>query len=221
MRGVRTTAVTIAAILGLAGVRPAWAHDVHSFGGVTVALGWAHEPAYVGVVNAVQVLVRDQAGRPITGITDKDLTVEVSLGRQRMDAKPLLPTARPDTGLGTPGEYRMELIPTAPGAYTFHITGTVSGQPIDETVTASDTTFDTVKDATTAEWPARLPALSEVATRVERIGTRVPDAMAASASAKDAADHGQLVGDVGLVIAVLALGLTFIIGGLAGRRRAG
>lgn len=45
-------------------------------------------------------------------------------------------------GSGTPGDYRGWLIPTRPGKYTFHFTGTIKGDPIDERITASPTTFD-------------------------------------------------------------------------------
>jgi len=104
-----------------------------------VALGWLHEPAFVGFDNAVQVLVK-QGEAPFTDITDKDLTVAVSVGGKRMDPQPLAPTADPDTGLGTPGEYEFHFIPTVPGAYTFHLKGKIKDTPVDETVTAGDKT---------------------------------------------------------------------------------
>jgi hypothetical protein len=34
---------------------------------------------------------------------------------------------------GTPGDYRAFFIPTAPGGYSFHFTGTIKGQKIDQT----------------------------------------------------------------------------------------
>ena len=169
----RATAVLAAGALSLAAIHPALAHVVKPFGPYSIALGWLHEPAYVGFDNAVQVIVKDDKGKPVTSITDKDLTVEVSLGSQRMDAKPLVPTADPDTGLGTPGEYEMHFIPTAPGNYTFHIHGAVNGTPVDETATASDTTFSEATAASDVEFPSKVPSTGDLATRLDRVGARV------------------------------------------------
>jgi hypothetical protein len=200
-----TAAVGIAALVGLGTARTALAHDVHPFGPLTVALGWLHEPAYVGFDNAVQVLVK-KGDAAVTGITDKDLTVEVSLDTKKMDAMPLVPTADPDTGLGIPGEYEMHFIPTAPGDYTFHIKGAITGTPVDETVKASDKTFNTVQDANAVEFPNKVPSAAELATKVDKQTPRI-DAVQASASqgskAQDDANHALAVAIVALVVAVI------------------
>src|SRR6266545_3616700 len=47
-------------------------------------------------------------------------------------------------GDGTPGDYRAWFIRTAPGPYTFHFTGSIKGQKVDEKFTSSPTTFDEV-----------------------------------------------------------------------------
>jgi len=211
-------ALGAAATLALGAVTTVAAHDVHTFGKVTVALGWLHEPAYVGFDNAVQVLVKDAAGSPITAISDKDLTVEVSLGNAKMDAKALVPTADPDTGLGIPGEYEMHFIPTAPGNYTFHLKGTVSGQAIDETVTASDKTFNTVADASSVEFPNKVPALRDIATKLDRDTSRIEDAIAAANSSRDRGNQALVIGIVALVAGVV-LGAGALASGLAARRR--
>jgi hypothetical protein len=195
-------AVGIAALAGLGTAGTALAHDVHTFGPYTIALGWVHEPAYVGFDNAVQVLVK-QGDTAFTNLTDKDLTVTVSLGRQTMDTMPMLPTADPDTGLGIPGEYEMHFIPTAPGAYTFHLKGAINGTPVDETVTAGDKTFDEVHTAASAQWPNQLPSASELSTLVNKQAPRISAAASAGSQAQDAANHALAVGVVALVIAVL------------------
>ena len=43
----------------------------------------------------------------------------------------LAPTYDAEAGTGTPGEYAALVIPTAPGDYTFHVTGTVEGVKVD------------------------------------------------------------------------------------------
>lgn len=188
----------------LVSTTPASAHDVHTFGTVTVALGWLHEPAYVGVDNAVQVLVKDSNGTPITQITDHDLTVDVSLDNEKLSAQKLVPSADPDTGLGAPGEYEMHFIPTVPGNYTFHIVGTVGGQVIDETVTASDTTFDEVTSAAAAEFPTQVPAPSELSLKLDQTAARDHDAI------DNAQRWAEVAAGLGLIalIAVVLLGIT-------------
>ena len=65
-RAVRITAAMAAGgLISLAAVHGVSAHDVHPFGKYTIALGWVHEPAYVGFDNAVQVLVKDDKGNPL------------------------------------------------------------------------------------------------------------------------------------------------------------
>jgi hypothetical protein len=209
---VRAAAALAAGALGLAAVQPALAHVVKPFGPYSIALGWLHEPAFVGVDNAVQVLVKDAKGNAFTGITDKDLTVDVSLGSQAMKTQPLVPSADPDTGLGTPGEYEMHFIPTAPGNYTFHIHGAVSGTPVDETATASDTTFATVTDDSDVEFPAKVPSTGELATRLDRVSTRVDDLQ------RSQPPNAMPLASIALV-AALFLGGAGIAVGLGARRR--
>jgi hypothetical protein len=209
-RAVRACAAAlVAGALSLGAVHPALAHVVKPFGPYTIALGWLHEPAYVGFDNAVQVIVK-QDTTPLTDITDKDLTVEVSLGGQKMDATPLVPTADPDTGLGTPGEYQMHFIPTAPGNYTFHITGKIKDTPVDETATASDKTFATVDNPASVEFPAKVPSVTDLSTKLDRVSARVdkvesrPDALPTALVA---------------LVAALVLGGAGIGLGLSARRR--
>jgi hypothetical protein len=214
MRNSILRSLALVAALGMAVLVTigASAHDVHNYPKVTLALGWLHEPAYVGFDNAVQVLVKDAAGNAITTITDKDLTVEVSLGSQKMAAKAMLPTADPDTGLGIPGEYEMHFIPTAPGDYTFHLKGSVAGQAIDETVTASDKTFNTVVADDQVEFPAKVPAAADLATKLDQVSSRTDSGKSAADAAKSAADRALYVAVAGVVLAIL-------LGGFSAMRR--
>jgi outer membrane murein-binding lipoprotein Lpp len=207
---LRLGAVLAGSSLALMGVVGASAHDVHPFGKFTVALGWLHEPAYVGSDNAVQVLVKDQAGNAFTGITDKDLTVELSVGNQKQAAKPLVPTADPDTGLGIPGEYEYHVIPTVPGAYTFHLKGTVGGQTIDETVTAGDKTFNLVTAASEAQWPNQIPSAADLSTKLDRLSSRQASTQSNADAAQSAANRALIVAIVGIVIALVLGGVALI-----------
>lgn len=157
--------------IGLAGV--AGAHVVVKVGTYSLAIGWAHEPTYVGEQNAVQVIVTTTAGKPVDDLNAGDLTVVVSTGGQQSDPLQMVPMYDADTGLGIHGDYEASLMPTAPGDYTFHVTGSVHGTRIDETEQSSDSTFNSAANATGIQFPARLPTLAEVTTRLDRVDARI------------------------------------------------
>jgi hypothetical protein len=199
------------------------AHVIEHAGTYAVALGWQHEPAYISAQNAVQVIVTDAAGKGVTDLGAEDLTVVVSTGGQQSAALTFDPGFDEDTGLGNPGEYDAQLVPTSPGAYAFHLKGTIHGTSIDLTETSSDTTFNSVTGTADVEFPVKLPTLAEVATRLDRIDTRisalgttsgptqasVDAANATAADARASADRalviGVGVGGLGILVGLLAL----------------
>ena len=141
------------------------------------------------------------------------------------DTMPLNPTFDPDTGLGARGEYDATFTPTAPGDYTFHLTGNVHGTNVDQSFTSSDKTFDTVKDPTTIQFPAKVPAAADLSARIDRITPRLNDARSAAASAAsaansahDAANRALVVGIIGVALAVLLGGANLAMAVLARRR---
>ena len=230
-------AATTAGLFVLIAAAAADAHVLKDFGPYSVALGWVTEPTYVGQVNAVQVVVKDKQGKAITDVPDGDLKVVVSAGGQTSAELSLTNRFDEDTGLGVPGDYEAPLTPTVPGDYTFHLTGTVHGQAIDETATSSDSTFNSAVEATDIEFPTKLPSLSEVVTRLDRIGSRLAaspgpgalqspgpsdgtgglldSAAAAQTTASQALLVGVVLGGLGTVLGVASLWLN-----LRARRRA-
>jgi hypothetical protein len=233
----------IAAIATVLVAGYAQAHVLKDFGPYSVALGWVQEPTYVGQLNAVQVVVKDANGKAVVDIGDGDLKVVVSVRGQQSAALDLLNRYDPDTGLGVPGDYEAPLVPTAPGDYTFHLSGKIHTTTVDETATSSDATFNSVVEATDIQFPAKLPSLTEITTRLDRLDARVaaaasappaattasapPDsaamdaATAASATAAQAHDSASTA----LLVAVVLGGLGVILGAaglvVATRRRSG
>lgn len=219
----RPAPLLAAACLLCLSVGGAAAHVIERAGAYTVALGWQHEPAYVDAQNAVQAIVTDAAGKAVTDLGAEDLTVVVSTGGQQSAALTFNSDFDEDTGLGTPGEYDAQLIPTSPGAYTFHLKGTIHGAAIDVTETSSETTFNAVTGTADVEFPVKLPTLAEVATRLDRIDARiaalgtasgptqasVDTANAVAADARASADRalsvGGALGGLGLLVAIVAL----------------
>jgi len=207
-RSARAWAIAVLAI-GLASLAtPVAAHILKRVGPYSVAIGWVHEPSYVGQLNAVQVVIKDARGNPVSDLSADALKVVVSTAGQQSDPMSLAPSFDEDTGLGVPGDYEAPMIPTAPGDYTFHVTGSIHATKIDETATSSDTTFASVVDPSAVQFPSKLPGIGDLATRIERVDARIQSQLAAANDAKSSAQGALLVG--------LAVGGAGILIGLAG-----
>ncbi|HEV7677050.1 MAG TPA: hypothetical protein VGQ42_00615 [Candidatus Dormibacteraeota bacterium] len=206
-----------AALAGLA-VLPASAHAVVPVAPYTLAIGWAVEPAYVGSANAVEVLVNDPAGKPVNDLAAGALKVQVSLSGQTSSTMDLVPAFDADTGLGTPGDYRAQLIPTVAGAYSFHVTGDVHGTKVDQTVVAGDKTFAVVTEPSDAQFPTKVPSISALSQLATRDAARVAAAQKAADDASSAATRALVIGTVALVAGVVLGGGAAVLG--MRRRRA-
>jgi hypothetical protein len=213
--------IVLASLLAITAAGSAAAHVVVTVGSYSLAIGWAHEPTYVGQENAVQVIVTDASGAPVDDLSADALTVVVSTGGQQSAPLALEPKYDADTGLGIHGDYEASIMPTAAGDYTFHVTGSIHGTSVDETETSSDSTFNSATDASGIQFPDKLPTMAEVVTRLDRIDARASaapggvtqasvDAAASAASdAGDAANRALLVGGglglAGLIVGALGL----------------
>lgn len=196
------------------------AHTHIHVGEYELSIGWANEPTYVGVPNGIEVTISDHDGEPVTDLGAGDITVVVSTADQSTAALPLEPAFVVDV-FGTPGQYVADLLPTAPGEYTFQFAGSLHEETLDVTVTSGEDTFSPVQSSSEVEFPVKVPTLAEVAEHMERTDGRIEAVQGAAASALDAADRavlvGALVGGAGLVVGVLAL----FVAWRAGRKRAG
>jgi hypothetical protein len=220
-RAIKAAAASmcLAASVVLAWAGPASAHEQRQVGAYQLTVGWAHEPTYTGVENAVQIFVKNAKGDPVDDLGDPPtLKVQVQAGSQTSDPLELKPSFDEDTGLGTHGEFDAAIIPTSPGDYTFHLTGDIAGQKVDEKFTSSEKTFDSVKDPTEVEFPAKPPSAAAVSANLDRLNPRVDAATTRAASAKKNADSAKTLAIVALAVGVV-LGLAGLAAGLAARRR--
>jgi hypothetical protein len=192
------------------------AHEGRSLGDLEMEVGFGTEPAYAGQPNSVQVvLVHD--GEPVVGLGDT-LEVEVTFGDQSTTL-PLEPFFE-EGEFGTPGDYRAWFIPTRPGRYAFHLSGTIEGEEVDETFTSGPKTFGDVEDPRSAEFPVQDPSTGELADRIDREVPRLTAAIddlraeaidraqtvaADASSAKTLGVIGLIVGALGLIVAIVAL----------------
>jgi hypothetical protein len=215
-------AASIAVVVILASPAAAFAHEQRQVGVYQFTVGWAHEPTYTGVENAVQVFVKDAKGKAVDDLGDPaTLKLTVVTGTQTSDPLELKPSFDADTGLGTHGEFDAAIVPTAAGAYTFHLTGTVNDQKVDEKFTSSDKTFDTVKEPTDVEFPAKIPSASELAANLTRLTPRVDTAAARAKTGAMAASSARKKATEAMTIAIIALVVGVALGGgglLAGTR---
>src|SRR5262249_13988679 len=125
-------------------------------------------------------------------------------------------------GDGDPGDYRAWLIPTRPGTYTFHITGTIDGQAVDVSVTSGDTTFDDVQNPADGQVPAKDPTIRDLAQKVDAVSSRVDNATAAAQNAADQAKKAKDDASSTKTIAIIALvigAIGVVLGGVSLARK--
>lgn len=166
-------------------VSPGQAHEHRPVGKYTITFGWRVEPAYVGQLNGPGIEIVEAAaphedeaaegdheegeaadhhdeGTPVSGLEDS-LTLEVSFG----------PTSRVLTlseAFGQPGFYTADLIPTRPGDYSFHLTGTIGDTAIDETFTSSAGLFSSVEPSSDIYFPdTDLPTILELQAQIDEL----------------------------------------------------
>jgi hypothetical protein len=168
------------------------AHDAHVVGPYRLEIGWGEEPAFTGIRNSVVVEITEaKGGDPVNDLDGGTLSAEVSFGAERV-VLPLQPA------WGRRNEFRASILPTRAGTYTFHITGTVKGQPIDITSTCAEKTFDCVVDVSQIQFPVKDPSVGQLAERVERSLPRAEQALESAARART-------TGFAAIAVAVLAL----------------
>jgi hypothetical protein len=211
-------AATLTGLLMVLLAPAALAHEPRQQGHLEMVVGFGTEPAYAGQPNSVQLILAHD-GQPVVDLGDT-LAVEVSFGDETMEL-PIEPFFAVGA-FGEPGDYRAWFIPTRPGEYAFHFTGTIDGEEVDETFTSGPNTFSDVNDPADIQFPVQDPTTGELAERIERevprLASAIEDAgVEAAAQAKLASDVssarmfgviGLIVGGVGLIVAVAALVLS-------------
>ena len=155
---------------------PAVAHETRVVGDVVMVVGWSNEPTYAGFQNAAGVRLseagpsEDEEGPPIS---DAELQVEILFGDESSTT-----TTGPlpmEEAFSEPGLFEADIIPSRPGTYTYHVTGTAAGQTIDELFTSSEDTFSNVNIPADIQFPEQDPTAGELAQAVERLSSRVEE----------------------------------------------
>jgi hypothetical protein len=193
-----TVSVAILCLLVLTAT-PAFAHEDRTVGDYGFVVGFAEEPVFAGTQNGVALtLFESDSGDPV--VKDVDLDVDIGFGDES-GKFPVEPEFVVDV-FGDPGTYGAAFIPTRPGQYSFHFTGTIGDQEIDETFTSGPDTFDDVADPKSVSFPVRDPSIGEIAQRLDQ---EVPRLNAAIEDASDSADGNKALTIVALIAAGIAL----------------
>jgi hypothetical protein len=189
------------------------AHEERKVGKYHFAVGFGDEPAYAAQKNSVQLFLHDEStDKPIVDL-GPTLKVQVAYGAQKL--API--TMEPDFEIGEsgiPGDYRGWFIPTRPGTYSFHFTGSIKGQKINETFKSGPTTFSNVDDPQSVEFPAKDPTAGQLNDLVSRQTSRLTRGIAAARS--DASSSTSTARNIAVV--ALALAAISIVGMAMARR---
>ena len=188
-----TIVVVVASLLLFSG--RAYAHERRTVGPYQLVVGWLNEPAYVGLMNSLDLRVTDSRNtQPVAGL-EKTLTADAAAGG--IAPFPLTVSAR----FGSAGAYNGWIMPTATGSYTFHITGKIDTLTIDEKFTSGPGTFGDIEDTQAVQYPAKVPVADALGKKLDAIAST--------------ADQTRLLALAALVLGLVAVGAA----ALASRRK--
>lgn len=174
------------------------AHERRTVGPYTFVVGFLVEPAIVDEPNGISLQITNTAtGEPVTG-AEQTLKAEATQGGT---TKPFTLRAR----FGTPGGYTADLIPTKPGAYSFHFSGEINGTKVDEKFDSGPGRFNDVEDSAALEFPVQRAAASDSSAQITQLARQVSVLERSVQSANDQAASAQTVGIIGIVAGVLGV----------------
>lgn len=173
------------------------AHERRTVGPYQFVVGWLNEPAYVGLMNSLDLRVTDTRVTPAKAVEGLDKTLTVELQTGGLAPLRLTVTAR----FGTPGAYNGYAMPTATGTYTFHIKGKVEDLDVDEKFESGPGRFGDIEPTTALQYPNEVPTPDELGTRLGDLQSGI--------------DQTRILSAAAVLIGLVALGVAFMF-----RRRA-
>jgi len=174
------------------------AHERRMVGPYQFVVGWLNEPAYVGLVNSLDMRISDTRVTPAKAVEGLEKTLTVDLQSGGLAPLALTITAR----FGTPGAYNGYVMPTATGTYTFTIKGKIESQDVNEKFESGPGRFGDIESTTALQYPNKVPAADDLTKRLGDLQSGI--------------DQTRLLSAVAVVIGIVALGAAFAMS----RRRA-
>jgi hypothetical protein len=174
------------------------AHERRMVGPYQFVVGWLNEPAYVGLMNSLDLRITDTRVTPAKAVEGLEKTLTVDLQSGGLAPLPLTVTAR----FGTPGAYNGYVMPTTTGTYTFTIKGKIDTQDVNEKFESGPGRFGDIESTTALQYPNKVPAADDLTKRLGDLQSGI--------------DQTRLLSGVAVVIGIGALGAAFAMS----RRRA-
>ena len=188
LNAMTAVAVIVASLLIFSG--HAYAHERRTVGPYQFVVGWLNEPAYLGQLNSLDLRITDTRNtQPVAGL-EKTLTADLAAGG--LAPYTLTVSAR----FGTAGAYNGWIMPTAAGAYTFHIKGKIDTLDVDEKFTSGPGTFGDIEDTAAVQYPATVPVADQLSKKLDSIQSGV--------------DQTRLIALGALVVAFAAIGASVL-----------
>jgi hypothetical protein len=143
-------------------------HERRPVGPYTFVVGWLNEPAYVNLLNSLDLTVTETSGGKAVDGLDKTLKADLTFGGTTTP-QALTLAAR----FGLPGKYSGYVIPSKVGDYTFHITGTIGTMNIDEKFESGPGRFGAIESTDPLQYPQKVVSNSDLAARLDQLQTLV------------------------------------------------
>ncbi|TLX67835.1 MAG: hypothetical protein E6L02_01815 [Thaumarchaeota archaeon] len=202
--------------------KSASAHISKVFGNYSVEIGWANEPAFAGLMNNIQVIVKKGNIDNGTSITDALANMQISVKYGTVSKKLDFVPSDEVAGL-----YFSPLIPAKVGSYSVVMKGTIEGQNIDTEIPLDDVgSSNTINFPQTGSSVDTSSNMGQIGTIITQLTSDIEEAKSSANSAaqsvanvgksfqevKDTTDRlymismaGIGIGVAGIVIAVFAI----------------
>jgi hypothetical protein len=158
----------------------AFAHQTMNFGGISIEVGWANEPALGGQLNTITVGISNASdNKPVpNAVGQLQTTIKKGSETKALD---LLPQEQE-------GLYGAQIIPGQIGQYQLVLKGTVNGQSINGTIPLDD-----VSDPKQLTFPSAAGSENSQLTSgiVDQVSTAITDLSTQVDAAKASADQAQ------------------------------
>ncbi len=160
------------------------AHEHRDVDKYEFVVGFINEPAFEGEQNGIWVQITEKATQtPVENLANT-LKAQFIYGENQLDL-----TLEP--AWNEKGVYTADFYPTAPGDYTFRFFGDIAGTAIDEKFTSSPEGFSSVQPTTALQFPAKVPAATELSSEL--------------AAARSTARTATILGGAGLALGLFSL----------------
>ena len=189
---VAAALVVVTSFIAFAGT--AAAHERRTVGPYQLVVGWLNEPAYVGLMNSLDLRVTDTRVTPAKAVEGLEKTLTVDLRSGGLAPLELTVAVR----FGTPGAYNGYVMPTATGTYIFTIKGKIESLDVNEKFESGPGRFGDIESTNALQYPNKVPVADD-------LGKRLSDL-------QGALDQTRIFALAALVVGMVALGGAALLG---------